>query len=259
MAVETKLQSSFHAQPRRSLIPRQLSLTTRTTLHNLSTSTTSTIASPTFCLTALLLLSAFGLTLERRTVVGKALSAPLATMALALIVANLGVIPFESPVYSAVNQFLVPLAIPLLLLDSDLRRVGRETGSLLACFGVGALATVLGTLVAFFCIPLQALGVETGWKIACALAARHIGGAINFVAVAETLQIPGSAVSAAIAACGAIEGDRRKLSYVTSIVLIVAVPMIVIQPWLIRQQNRSLGRDDSKKVKRGHCERHGQD
>ena len=42
-------------------------------------------------------------------------------------------------------------------------------------------------------------------------------------------------VSAAIAACGAIDGDRRKLSYVTSIVLIVAVPMIVLQPWLIRQ------------------------
>ncbi len=41
-------------------------------------------------------------------------------------------------------------------------------------------------------------------------------------------------VSAAIAACGAIQGDRRKLSYVTSIVLIVAVPMIVLQPWLIK-------------------------
>lgn len=41
-------------------------------------------------------------------------------------------------------------------------------------------------------------------------------------------------VSAAIAACGAIEGDRKKLSYVTSIVLIVAIPMIVLQPWLIR-------------------------
>lgn len=44
-------------------------------------------------------------------------------------------------------------------------------------------------------------------------------------------------VSAAIAACGAIDGDRRKLSYVTSIVLIVAVPMIVIQPWLIKYFN----------------------
>jgi uncharacterized integral membrane protein (TIGR00698 family) len=41
-------------------------------------------------------------------------------------------------------------------------------------------------------------------------------------------------VSAAIAACGAIEGDRRKLSYITSIVLIVAIPMIVVQPWLVR-------------------------
>ena len=37
-------------------------------------------------------------------------------------------------------------------------------------------------------------------------------------------------VSAAIAACGAIQGDRRKLSYVTSLVLIVAVPMMVLMP-----------------------------
>ena len=41
-------------------------------------------------------------------------------------------------------------------------------------------------------------------------------------------------VSAAIATCGAIHGDRRKLSYVASVVLIVAVPMIVLQPWIIR-------------------------
>ena len=41
-------------------------------------------------------------------------------------------------------------------------------------------------------------------------------------------------VSAAIAACGAIQGDRRKLSYVASVVLIVAVPMIVLQPWAVK-------------------------
>jgi uncharacterized membrane protein YadS len=41
-------------------------------------------------------------------------------------------------------------------------------------------------------------------------------------------------VSAAIAACGAIRGDKRKLSYVTSLVLIVAVPMMVAMPWIIR-------------------------
>lgn len=41
-------------------------------------------------------------------------------------------------------------------------------------------------------------------------------------------------VSAAIAACGAVGGDKRKLSYVASVVLIVAVPMIVLQPWIVK-------------------------
>jgi uncharacterized integral membrane protein (TIGR00698 family) len=39
-------------------------------------------------------------------------------------------------------------------------------------------------------------------------------------------------VSAAIATCGAIHGDRKKLSYVTSIVLVCAVPMMIVMPWI---------------------------
>lgn len=41
-------------------------------------------------------------------------------------------------------------------------------------------------------------------------------------------------VSAAIAACGVIQGDRKKLSYVTSLVLIVAAPMMIAMPWAVR-------------------------
>jgi uncharacterized membrane protein YadS len=41
-------------------------------------------------------------------------------------------------------------------------------------------------------------------------------------------------VSAAIAACGAIQGDKKKLSYVTSLVLIVAVPMMILMPWIVK-------------------------
>ena len=155
---------------------------------------------PSFVLTSVFLLSLFGISLERRSVIGKALSAPLATMALALTVANLGIVPFASPTYSMINKYLVPLAVPMLLFDSDLKRVMSDTGSLLLCFGLGALATVIGTLVAFPLVRLSSLGTDVGWRVACALAARHIGGAINFVAVAETLNIPGTAVSAAIAA-----------------------------------------------------------
>lgn len=98
---------------------------------------------PTFVLACVLLLSTFGIALERRTVVGKALSvsynkfsivlvvsmwsgslklipgcmilfihqAPLATMALALAVANLGLMPFTSPVckYNIISVFSIKL------------------------------------------------------------------------------------------------------------------------------------------------------
>jgi uncharacterized integral membrane protein (TIGR00698 family) len=41
-------------------------------------------------------------------------------------------------------------------------------------------------------------------------------------------------VSAAIATSGAVKGDPKKLSYVTSIVLICAVPMLVLQPLIAK-------------------------
>ena len=39
-------------------------------------------------------------------------------------------------------------------------------------------------------------------------------------------------VSAAIATCGVINGDNKKLSYVISLVLIIAIPMMYLLPWL---------------------------
>lgn len=46
-------------------------------------------------------------------------------------------------------------------------------------------------------------------------------------------------VSAAIVASGAIKGDKKKLSYVTTLVLLVAVPMMIVQPWLSKLLNLS--------------------
>jgi uncharacterized integral membrane protein (TIGR00698 family) len=42
-------------------------------------------------------------------------------------------------------------------------------------------------------------------------------------------------VSAAIATAGAIKGDTKKLSYVISLVLITAIPMMIIMPYLAKQ------------------------
>ena len=69
------------------------------------------------------------------------------------------------------------------------------------------------------------------WYV-CFWIARRLRVAEDFSAMLATaVSICG--VSAAIAACGAVQGDRRQLSYVTSLVLIVAVPMMLAMPWVI--------------------------
>jgi uncharacterized integral membrane protein (TIGR00698 family) len=52
------------------------------------------------------------------------------------------------------------------------------------------------------------------------------------VMLASAVSICG--VSAAIAACGAIQGDKKKLSYVTSVVLLCALPMMILMPWCVK-------------------------
>jgi len=53
------------------------------------------------------------------------------------------------------------------------------------------------------------------------------------VILASAVSICG--VSAAIVAAGAIKGDKKKVSYVTTLVLIVAIPMLIIMPWIVRK------------------------
>jgi uncharacterized membrane protein YadS len=80
---------------------------------------------------------------------------------------------------------------------------------------------------------VQAVGVViVVWYAAFWLAKRFRVDDELAVMLATAVSICG--VSAAIAACGAIQGDRRKLSYVTALVLVVAVPMIILMPWIVR-------------------------
>ncbi|GMI32791.1 hypothetical protein TrRE_jg9226 [Triparma retinervis] len=121
-------------------------------------------------------------------------------MFMSLVLSNAFVLPFESTVYSnVINGVLVPLAIPLLLFDGDLKKIARDAGPVLRAFFVGAISTVAATVLSFRFIPMADLGSD-GWKVAAALASRHIGGAVNFVAVANTLGVKASTVSSAIAA-----------------------------------------------------------
>jgi uncharacterized membrane protein YadS len=99
---------------------------------------------------------------------------------------------------------------------------------------------ILGTSVLFTDIVkaglpgiLQAvLVVSVVWFFALWLSRRLKVDDEFGVILASAVAICG--VSAAIVAAGAIKGDKKKLSYVTTLVLLVAIPMMILQPWLIK-------------------------
>jgi uncharacterized membrane protein YadS len=99
---------------------------------------------------------------------------------------------------------------------------------------------ILGAGILFFeILQAGALGIVQALMVvgvvwwSCYWLARKLHVDEGFAAILSTaVSICG--VSAAIAACGAIQGDKKKLSYVTSLVLIVAVPMMVMMPWIVK-------------------------
>ncbi|XP_010537160.1 PREDICTED: uncharacterized protein LOC104811962 [Tarenaya hassleriana] len=148
--------------------------------------------------TALFATGAFGLWSEK-TKIGSTLSGALVSTLIGLAASNLGVISCEAPAYSVVLNFLLPLAVPLLLFRADLRRVIQSTGKLLLAFLIGSVATTVGTALAYFLVPMRSLGPDS-WKIAAALMGRHIGGAVNYVAIANALDVSPSVLAAGLAA-----------------------------------------------------------
>ena len=183
-----------------SLQPSNSTITSALAFPSTALSSAVSSASPFLILFTLLSSATIGL-LSAPTKWGATLSPPVVTTLITLFLANLGILPTSHPIYSAVLRLVVPLAIPLLLLSADLKRIVGETGRLLLVFFVGSFATVFATLVAWKLIPLASiLGSDAAWKIAAALCARHIGGAVNYIAVADATAAPADAVTSALAA-----------------------------------------------------------
>ncbi|KAK7283618.1 hypothetical protein RIF29_13258 [Crotalaria pallida] len=143
-------------------------------------------------------IGAFGLWSEK-TKIGSMVSAALVSTLVGLAASNLGILPFDAPAYSVVLEFLLPIAIPLLLFRANLKQVLRSTGALLSVFLLGSAASIVGTLVAFLIVPMRSLGSDN-WKIAAALMGSYIGGSVNYVAISEALGMSASVLAAGVAA-----------------------------------------------------------
>ncbi|KNA22204.1 hypothetical protein SOVF_036050 [Spinacia oleracea] len=146
----------------------------------------------------LLSTGAFGLW-SAKTKIGSMVSSALVSILIGLAASNLRIIPYEAPAYSTVLEYLLPLTVPLLLFRANMRQLIQSTGSLLLAFLLGSVATAIGTVVAFFIVPMRSLGADA-WKIATALMGSYIGGSVNYIAISEALGISPSNIAAGVAA-----------------------------------------------------------
>lgn len=115
----------------------------------------------------------------------------------ALILSNLNIIPTESPVYDAVWTYLVPLAIPLLLFNINMRELFQESKKLILTFLICATGTVIGSSIGFFLLKDH---IPELAKLSAAIAASYVGGGVNFAAVTARFEPSSEMVSATVVA-----------------------------------------------------------
>ena len=126
------------------------------------------------------------------------LSGAVIALLIALALVNTGIIPAHAVLYDdIVWGYVVPLAIPLLLLQTNIRRIWRETGRLLAIFLIGSVGTVAGAVIG--CVLLRT-SIDGLPQVAAMMTGSYIGGGVNFTALADAFKVSGTLVSSTIVA-----------------------------------------------------------
>ncbi len=126
------------------------------------------------------------------TRLGALLTGTVLVILMAIVAANAGLIPHQAPAYDFVFTYLVPVLIPLFLLQGDARRLLREASRTTLAFIVASAGTVVGVLLAISLLDLSALAgnaniaaTDKQSAIAGLFAATYIGGSVNYAALGE--------------------------------------------------------------------------
>ena len=147
----------------------------------------------------LVLIAAVSIWLEQRFLWAAKVSACVLCLLLAMLLANLRIIPTDAAAYDFIWSYLVPLAIPFLLFQADFRKIWRESGRMFGIFLLGSLGTAAGGVLAFWLLR-NAIGSGDAKSALAMFVGTYIGGSVNLVAMADAAGASQNLVSASIVA-----------------------------------------------------------
>jgi uncharacterized membrane protein len=136
--------------------------------------------------------------LDHRFAVLSKIGAALIAIFLGALLANLGIVPQDSPVYSTIEGPVVSLAIVYLLLSVRLGDLKNAGPMMVALFALASIGTALGAAIGGLVFS-GAFG-DTTWKLAGTFTGTYTGGSLNFAAVGRGLGLPEHIFAAAAAA-----------------------------------------------------------
>lgn len=137
---------------------------------------------------------ALAIYLEQKYSWASKVSGAIMALIFALVLSNLGIIPTHSVLYDDIIWgFAVPMGIPLLLLQVNMKKIWKETGKMMVVFLIGAVGTIAGSLLAF---TLLKDAVPEPAKVAAMMTGSYIGGGVNFAALSAQFNAAGDTIGA---------------------------------------------------------------
>lgn len=127
----------------------------------------------------------------------KSLGPALICILAGLLLSNIRVMPFSSPVYSYISGEIIMLGIAVMLLNVDLKglvKLSKEPLVAMALAVITVCVVVLG--LSFIFVPI----IPEGWKLAGMLVGTYTGGSSNLNAIAVGLNASEDLIAAANAA-----------------------------------------------------------
>ena len=128
-------------------------------------------------------------------------SGPVIALVLAMVMANVGIIPVNSTLYDdIVWSYILPLGIPLLLLQCNLKKIWRDTGKMLIVWIFAAVGTTISAFVGYYLLATP-FGDSKGLaQVGAMMTGSYIGGGVNFAAMAAAYEVDGTLIGAATVA-----------------------------------------------------------
>lgn len=114
-------------------------------------------------------------------------------LVIAMVLANLNIIPTAAPTYDVVWGYVVPLAIPLLMFNANIKKIWRESGRIMIIFLLSSIGTIAGVTVAHAMLKNS---IPELYKMSAIMTGSYIGGGVNFAAMSEAFGAGESWISA---------------------------------------------------------------